>query len=109
MTATLTRPRLRQIFPGAGHIDLAPLPSSPGALDTGDPGLTARLALALLLVRHPQPAPDSKIEYRYAAVDEHGHEIANAADRVVRALLDALRGTDLGAQAQRAALDALGE
>lgn len=108
MTSLATRPRLRQVFPGGGHIDLVPLPTDPPPLSVEDPLTAARLALALLLARHGTGRSGQYAPYSYAAFDADGVQVAAENDPQVRALAVALRGTDFGLQAQRAALAASG-
>jgi len=105
MADTATRPRLAQVFPYGARLDLVPDQAAVIVL-TGDPLWDARLALAVLLARHPHPAP-SRDPYTYAALDHDGRTVADGGDPAVCALLGRLRGTDLGERAQRAALDAV--
>jgi len=108
-TATTHRPRLRQAFPdtGGGYLDLAPAPGDPAQIETRDEQTAARLALALLITRHGT-SRSAKYPYRYQAVDGGGNVLAGQDDGPVCALVEALRGTDLGQVAQRFALSAAG-
>jgi len=107
-TATApARPRLRQIFPGGGHLDLAPAPGDPPQIPTRDQRTAARLALALLIARHGE-GHDGKYAYRYEAVGQDGQTLATQDDETVRHLAQVLRGTDLGELAQFAALETVG-
>lgn len=99
--ASDTAYRVRQVFTDGGGLTLVPDPAQPRADATG-PATGARLALALLLVRHALPADGRS--FRYDAVGSDGRPIADERDGEVAALVEALRGTDLGAKAQRAAL-----
>lgn len=107
-TATLPRPRLRQVFPDGGHLDLAPAPGDPAPVPTRDEHTAARLALALLLARHGPGRDDGRYQCSHEALDGRGTRLAGQDDPAVKALAAALRGTDLGETAQRAALQTAG-
>lgn len=108
MAQATTRPRLRQLFPDGGHLDLSPAPGTHYAT-TQNPATAARLALALLIARHGTgPGTHSKTPYTYGAIGEHGQLLADQDDQHVRALAAALHGTDCGLEAQHAALAATG-
>jgi hypothetical protein len=104
--AAATRPRLQQTFPHGDPVALALNPAE-ALLDTGDDSLTARLALAVLLTRSPEPAATARYPFRYAALDAAGGVLADSSDPVVGRLCALLARHGADRDGQAAALAAL--